>query len=189
VIAKSPSATANRGNESFYGFSGNPPAPLTGEAWDELDDPLSSFVPDFRTPPSAGFFLAATTTADGSALEYELYNVKNDPDQMLICSMARPTPRAGMGVPAIHRFLTPKCRGIDPEPPTTICHLRLNIPRTMHFLDNTIGLKQTKYLPGTLVVAPWWHMLKRQTRPDSPHKWGERRAATEMPAGSAAASS
>ena len=35
-----------------------PKALLTVEEWDEFDDPLNSFIRDFRTPPSAGFFLA-----------------------------------------------------------------------------------------------------------------------------------
>ena len=48
---------------NFFGFSGNLQRRWPLRPWDELDDPLSSFVPDFRTPPSAGFFLAATATA------------------------------------------------------------------------------------------------------------------------------
>jgi hypothetical protein len=50
--------TLQRGRENFYGFCRNLQRRWLLRPWDELDDPLSSFVPDFRTPPSAGFFLA-----------------------------------------------------------------------------------------------------------------------------------
>jgi hypothetical protein len=56
---------------------------------DELDDPLSSFVPDFRTPPPAGFFFVRKRYARMPVLSFQTKPERLAPGQPDSGRMAR----------------------------------------------------------------------------------------------------